>query len=292
MTAPAPDSTDSLILLIACPDRRGLVAAVTTFLSRHRGNILDLEQHTDPADGAFFMRVEFERTGFDLSPPAFATAFAPVARRFAMEWSLHPRSRRARLALFVTRESHCLFDLLARHAAGEWAADIAMIVGNRPDLQPVAARFGIPFHLFVVTPETKAKQEKAELALLRRARVDTVVLARYMQIISPAFIARYPNRIINIHHSFLPSFMGARPYHAAHERGVKIIGASSHYVTAELDHGPIIEQDVIRVTHRESVADFIRKGKDVEKIVLARAVTAHLEHRVLVFRNRTIVFGG
>ena len=290
MSVPAPAVTDSLILLIACPDRRGIVAAVTRFLSGHGGNILDLEQHTDPAAGVFFMRAEFERAGFAVTREQFPAAFAPVARRLQMQWSLHARSDRARVALFVTRESHCLFDLLARHAAGEWNADIPLIVGNQPDLEPVARRFGIPFHLVPITKDNKAAQERKELALLKRHHIDTVVLARYMQIVSGEFLAHYPNRVINIHHSFLPSFMGARPYHAAHERGVKIIGATSHYATAELDHGPIIEQDVIRVSHREAVEDFIRKGKDVEKVVLARAVAAHLEHRVIVYRNRTVVF--
>ena len=286
----AAATPDALILLIACPDRRGIVAAVTRFLSRHGGNVLELEQHTDAAEGAFFMRAEVDRAGFGLSRREFPAVFGPVARRLRMSWSLHARSDRARVALFVTREPHCLFDLLARHAAGEWNADIPAIVANQPDLEPVAQRFGIPFHLFPITKENKAGQERSEVRLLRRLRVDTVVLARYMQIVTGDFLAAFPNRVINIHHSFLPSFMGARPYHAAHERGVKIIGATSHYVTEELDHGPIIEQDVIRVSHREAVEDFIRKGKDVEKVVLARAVAAHLEHRVVVYRNRTVVF--
>lgn len=286
-----PVSPSSLVLLISCPDRPGIVAAVTAFIFRHRGNILDLEQHVDDEDNTFFMRVQVARAGLRLTPPQFARRFAPVAERFRMTWSLRRSDVKLRIAVLATREPHCLYDVLARHATGEWNAEIPLVASNRRDLAPVARRFGIPFHVLPVTPDTRRAQERRLLALLRRHRVDTVVLARYMQILSESFVARFPNRIVNIHHSFLPSFAGARPYHAAYERGVKIIGATSHYVTAELDRGPIIEQDVIRVSHRESVADLIRKGKDVEKVVLARAITAHTEHRVLVFRNRTVVFG-
>ena len=280
----------SLILLVACPDQKGLVAAVTGFLSRRAANILDLEQHTDAGAGWFFMRLEFDPRGLTVSEREFRRAFAPLAARLAMTWSLHRSDHRARLAVFVTREPHCLYDLLARCESGEWPADIRLVVGNRPDLRAVARRFGVPFRVVPITPETKAAQERRELALLRAHRIDTVILARYMQILSPAFVRRLPHRIINIHHSFLPSFMGAKPYHAAHARGVKIIGATSHYVTGELDQGPIIEQDVIRVSHRDSAEDFVRRGRDVETVVLARAVAAHLEHRVIVHQNRTVVF--
>jgi formyltetrahydrofolate deformylase len=224
-------------------------------------------------------------------PEAFADAFGPVARAFEMTWSLSLAAQRQRMALFVTRESHCIYDILGRHQAGEWAVDIPVVVANTDALRPVAERFGIPFHVFPIAAETKAAQEARELDLLREQRVDFVVLARYMQIVSADFIRHYPNRIINIHHSFLPAFAGAKPYHAAHERGVKIIGATSHYVTAELDRGPILEQDIIRVSHKDSVEDMIRKGRDNEKVVLARAIRAHLEHRILIHGNRTVVFG-
>ena len=284
-------SEPSAILLMSCPDRRGLVAAVTAFIREHDGNILDLEQYVDAAAGAFFMRIEWSLAGFRLPAEAIDAAFAQVAGPLGMTWTLHLSGQRPRVALFVTREAHCLFDLLGRAESREWAADIACVVSNREDLRPAAEKFGVPFHCFPITAETKAEQERRELDLLARERIDLVVLARYMQVISPAFIAAYRNRIINIHHSFLPAFAGAKPYHAAYERGVKIIGATSHYVTEDLDEGPIIEQDIVRVSHRETVDELIRRGKDVEKIVLARAVAAHLERRVLVYRNRTVVFG-
>jgi formyltetrahydrofolate deformylase len=283
--------TPSAVLLISCPDRQGIVAAVTAFIAEHRGNILDLEQHVDPGRSAFFMRLEWDLASFDVRPAEFASRFEPVAQRFRMSWEVRRRDRRPRLAVFVTKEPHCLYDLLARQRSGEWAADLALIVSNHETLRPQAAQFGVPFHVFPMTKENKVEQEQRELALLQEHEIDTVVLARYMQIIGPAFIERFPNRIINIHHSFLPAFAGAKPYHAAHERGVKIIGATSHYVTEQLDQGPIIEQDVVRVTHKDTVDDLVRKGRDIEKLVLARAVTAHLEHRVLVYGNRTVVFG-
>ncbi len=280
----------SLILLISCADRPGIVAAVSNFIFKYRGNVIDLEQHVDAENNVFFMRAEFEVKGFALSRKEFPAAFAPIALRFGMTWQLRSSETRSRVAIFVTRLAHCLYDLMARRESGELAMEVPLIVSNRPDLEPVARRFGIPFHVIAITPQTKRAQEQKTLALLRRHRVDTIVLARYMQILSESFVEAYPNRIINIHHSFLPSFIGAKPYHAAFERGVKIIGATSHYVTGDLDRGPIIEQDVVRVSHRDSIEDFIRKGKDVEKIVLARAVAAHLDHRLLVYSNRTVVF--
>ncbi|MCX7817762.1 MAG: formyltetrahydrofolate deformylase [Kiritimatiellae bacterium] len=283
--------SDSFVLLASCPDRPGIVAAVTTFIARHGGNILDLEQHVAAEDQMFFMRVEIAHAGFQLSADEFAAAFAPVAQTFAMTWQLRDASLRQRMAIAVTREPHCLYDILARWQSGEWAVDIPLVFSNRDDLRPVVEQFGIPLHVFPKTPETREAQERRELELLEAHRVDFIVLARYMQILSPAFVARFPNRILNIHHSFLPAFAGARPYHAAYERGVKIVGATSHYVTDELDRGPIIEQDVIRISHKDSVADMIRKGRDNEKVVLARAIRAHLEHRILVYRNRTVVFG-
>jgi formyltetrahydrofolate deformylase len=236
------------------------------------------------------MRVAWQSVNPVLEDAAFAGEFKAIADRFHMKWELRDPQQRAQIALFVTRESHCLFDLLARHQSGEWWADIPLVIGNRDDLKEVVERFGIPFHLFPITQANKASQEQAQLELLRAFEVDTVVLARYMQILSPEFLRHYPYRVLNIHHSFLPAFPGARPYHAAHARGVKIIGATCHYATALLDEGPIIEQDIVRVSHRDDVQDFVRKGKDAEKVVLARAITAHLEHRVIVYENRTVVF--
>lgn len=283
-------SPDHAVLLIACPDRQGIVAAVTRFIAEHRGNIVDLEQHVDTESATFLMRVEWARAGFTLEPTQFDHAFAGVASTFAMIWDLRLTARRARLALWVTREPHCLYDLLARYRSHELNADIPLVVSNHDTLRPLAEQFGLPFQVIPVTPDTKAEAEGRALALMREHRIDTLVLARYMQIIGPGLIQAYPHRIINIHHSFLPAFPGARPYHSAYERGVKIIGATSHYVTEELDRGPIIEQDVVHVSHKDGVADLIRKGRDLEKVVLARAVTAHLEHRVLVVGNRTVVF--
>jgi len=278
------------VLLISCPDQQGIVAAVTEFIFRLHGNILDLDQHVDRDAGVFLMRVAWQSEEAALEPDQFTTGFASIAARFKMKWELRDPQQRAQMALFVTKESHCLFDILARCQSGEWWADIPLVIGNRDDLKDVVERFGIPFHLFPITSENKAAQEKAEIELLKAFNVDTVILARYMQIVSPEFLGHFSSRILNIHHSFLPAFPGARPYHAAYARGVKIIGATCHYATANLDEGPIIEQDVIRVSHRDDVQDFIRKGKDAEKIVLARAITAHLEHRVIVYENRTVVF--
>jgi formyltetrahydrofolate deformylase len=282
---------DSATLLISCPDRKGIVAAVTRFLFENQGNIIDLEQHVDAEESVFFMRVEWSLDGFRLSADQFGPAFGEIARDFAMTWELRRSTQRTRMAVFVTREPHCLYDILARHQAGEWNADIPLVISNHEDLRPVAERFSLPFHVFPKTPETRQAMEEQELKLLHQHGVDTIVLARYMQILSGTFIAHYPNRILNIHHSFLPAFPGSRPYHSAHARGVKIIGATCHYITEELDQGPIIAQDVVHVTHRDDVADLIRKGKDVEKIVLARAITAHVGHRILVHGNRTVVFG-
>lgn len=282
--------TPSAVLLAACPDRKGIVAAVTEFVARHDGNILDLEQHVARDDSMFFMRVEIDLAGFRLAPEDFAAAFQPVATPFGMEWDLRLTHRRQRMAVAVTREPHCLYDILARKQSGEWSVDIPLVISNRDDLRPVAEQFGVPFYVFPVTPATRADIEPRIAALMESHRIDFLVLARYMQILGPVLVRRYPNRILNIHHSFLPAFAGARPYHAAAERGVKIIGATSHYVTEELDNGPIIEQDVVRVSHKDSVDDMIRKGRDNEKIVLARAIRAHLEHRILVYRNRTVVF--
>lgn len=281
---------DSAILLIHSPDQPGLVHDVTGFIFSHGGNIVDLQQHIDPQENAFFMRVEWTMEKFSLSREEIAPRFGIIARRHEMRWKLHFSHERPRLALFVSKESHCLYDLLSRHEAGELPVDIPLIVSNHEVLRPAAERFGIPFHYFAVDKTNKAEVEKAQIALLKENNIDSVVLARYMQIISPTFVEAYPDNIINIHHSFLPAFIGAKPYHQAYERGVKIIGATSHYVTADLDQGPIIHQDVTRVTHEDSVKDLVRIGKDLEKNVLAKALWYHVNSKVLVYRNKTVVF--
>ncbi|MFK5922365.1 MAG: formyltetrahydrofolate deformylase [Verrucomicrobiota bacterium] len=278
------------ILLVSCVDQSGLVSAISSFISDAHGNIVDLEQHVDSAQKAFFMRVEWQLEGFNIAAQQIAGALEPLLTRFDMQWSLHFSDVRPQVALFVTRDNHCLYDLLSRHQSGDLLMDIPLIISNRSDLEPVARQFNIPFHHIPITAENKAVQEKKQIALLTKHHIDTIVLARYMQILSADFVDHFPNQIINIHHSFLPAFPGARPYHSAHQRGVKIIGATSHYVTSDLDEGPIITQDVIRVSHRETVSDFIRKGKDLEKIVLSRAVWRHLQHRILVYKNRSVVF--
>jgi formyltetrahydrofolate deformylase len=278
------------ILLVSCPDRPGIVAAVASFVAAHGGNVIDLQQHTDHTDGAFFQRVEFELDGFDLSRSQIASAFEPVASTYEMAWALRFSDDRPRLAVLASREPHCLHDLLSRWRTGELAADLSLVVSNHPDHEALAGWFGVPYHHVPIVDGDKAAQEAAVRAALRAADVDLVVLARYMQVLSPAFCAEWPARIINIHHSFLPAFQGAKPYHQAHERGVKLVGVTAHYATAELDDGPIIDQDVIRVSHRDDVEDLRRKGRDLEVTVLARAVRAHVHHRVLVYGRRTVVF--
>ncbi|MGD2111968.1 MAG: formyltetrahydrofolate deformylase [Gammaproteobacteria bacterium] len=281
----------SAILLIHCPDQKGIVISVTEFIFRNGGNILFLEQHVDAERHVFFMRIEWDLAGFTIGDTKIGEYFETlVGRRFSMRWRLHFSDEVPRMALFVSRQPHCFYDLLARYEAGEWRAEIPLIISNHPDLRAAAERLGIDYVHLPVTPENRPEQERRQLALLEEHRVDFIVLARYMQILGDGFIRRYPERIINIHHSFLPAFPGARPYHSAHARGVKIIGATSHYATAELDAGPIIEQDVVRVSHEDAVQDMIRKGRDLEKVVLARAVWHHLRRNVLVYENRTVVF--
>ncbi len=289
---PTPSQTprDTATLLIHCPDKPGLVHAVTGFIFEHGGNIIDLQQHIDSQEDIFFMRAEWSLKDYNLARQDIATAFTPLAETHAMQWSLQFSGERQRIALLVSKESHCLYDLLSRHESGELPVEIPLIIGNHETLRPAAERFGIPFHHFPITKETKTAQEQAQLALLQEHRVDAIVLARYMQIVSPLFIAAYPHRILNIHHSFLPAFVGAKPYHQAFERGVKLIGATSHYVTADLDQGPIIHQDVMRVTHEDSVSDLVRLGKDLEKTVLAHALRKHVTSKVLVYHNKTVVF--
>lgn len=283
-------TTPTAILLIHCADQRGINAQVTQFVAFHNGNIVDFDQHVDQEQGIFFMRIEWELEGFRIPRDHIALHFEPLAQSFDMTWELKYSDRRPRMAIFVSKQSHCLYDILARRQAGEWDVDIPLIIGNHPDLEPVARSFGIDFRLFPITRETKREQEMRELELLEEERIDCCVLARYMQILSEAFVEALPHRVINIHHSFLPAFVGAKPYHAAFARGVKLIGATSHYVTSELDEGPILAQETMRVTHKDSVDDLVRKGKDLEKIVLARAIWDHLRHKVLVYGNKTVIF--
>jgi formyltetrahydrofolate deformylase len=283
--------SDTATLLIHCPDRPGLVHDVTGFIFAHKGNIIDLQQHINPDENVFFMRLEWSLEKFTLEKSEIYDRLQPMARRHEMQMGLHFSTQRRRIAIFVSKEGHCLYDLLARHEAGDLPVDIPLIIGNHETLRPAAERFGIPFHHFPITRENKLAQEAAQIALLKEQCIDTVVLARYMQIISPAMIAAFPNQILNIHHSFLPAFVGAKPYHQAHERGVKIIGATSHYVTSELDQGPIIHQDVMRVSHEDQVHDLVRLGRDLEKTVLAKALWWHVHNQVLVCRNKTVVFG-
>jgi formyltetrahydrofolate deformylase len=282
--------TRSATLLISCPDRTGLVAAVTDFIFKNGGNILYLDQHVDQQEGIFFMRVEWDLANFQFNREAIAPAFHQIAESLNMHFELHFSDKIERMAIFVSKLAHCLYDMLARWHSGEWRVQIPIIIGNHEDLEPVARQYGIEFRYFPVNKDNKREMEEKQLALLRLIQPDFIVLARYMQIISPEFIAHYPHRIINIHHSFLPAFVGAKPYHAAYGRGVKIIGASSHYVTADLDAGPIIEQDVVRVNHKDTVEELVRKGKDVEKLVLSRAILYHLRKQVLVYNNKTVIF--
>ena len=280
----------SAILLISCPDAKGEVAIIADFVFRHGGNIMHADKHGDEESGLFLMRVEFDPKDFDIPLADFSKYFSPIAEKFAMKWRLAQSSHRPRMIIFVSKYDHCLVDLLYRHQSGELACEIPLIVSNHPDNQPVADFYKIPYAVVPVIGENKQSAEKHIQSQLDVYRPDFIVLARYMQILSHEFVNRYRQRIINIHHSFLPAFVGARPYHQAFERGVKLIGATSHYVTEVLDDGPIIEQDVVRVSHRDTVEDLIRKGRDLEKVVLSRAVRSHVENRVLVYGNKTVVF--
>ena len=278
-------------LLLHCPDKPGILAEVTDFITVNKGNIIYLDQYVDHVENIFFMRIEWELKDFLVPQEKIEDYFATLyAQKYEMNFRLYFSDTKPRMAIFVSKMSHCLFDLLARYTAGEWNVEIPLIISNHPDLQHVAERFGIPFHLFPITKETKEEQEKKEMELLAKHKITFIELARYMQVVSEQMINVYPNRIINIHHSFLPAFVGAKPYHAAFERGVKIIGATSHYVTTELDAGPIIEQDVVRITHKDTVQDLVNKGKDLEKIVLSRAVQKHIERKVLAYKNKTVIF--
>ena len=285
-----PPKPPTAILLVSCPDQRGIVAALSSFILKHNGNIIALDQYVDTADGVFFARMEWEMGGFALPLDQFAEAFAPLAQPRQIEWTLHRSDKPLRIAVMVSKQAHCLYDILARYESGEWPVEIALVLSNHKDHRKLVERHGIPFHHIPVTAATKTENEPKQIALLQDAGVDFVVLARYMQILSPAFVQAFPMRILNIHHSFLPAFAGANPYRAAHDRGVKIIGATAHYVTEKLDEGPIVEQDVIRVSHKQGVDDLARLGRDLEKIVLSRAIYWHLQHRLLVVKNRTVVF--
>jgi len=281
---------NTAILLIDCPDRKGLVAAIANFLYEHNANILHADQHQDNQAGLFFMRVEWDLTDFSLPLSRFRETFAPIAARLSMRWRLELSSVRPKVAIMVSKYDHCLEDLLYRRRSGELACDIPLIISNHPDARSLAAFHGVPYYYIPVAKEKKKEAEAEQLELLAQHDVDLVVLARYMQILSPEFVARYPQRIINVHHSFLPAFSGARPYHRAYERGVKLIGATSHFVTEVLDEGPIIAQDVARISHRDQVEDLVQKGRDLEKAVLARAVRWWIEHRILVYGKKTVIF--
>ena len=278
-------------LLLHCPDKPGILAEVTDFITVNKGNIIYLDQYVDHLENIFFMRIEWELKDFLVPQEKIEDYFRTLyGQKYEMDFRLYFSDVKPRMAIFVSKMSHCLFDMLARYTAGEWNVEIPLIISNHPDLQHVAERFGIPFYLFPITKETKEEQERKEMELLAKHNITFIVLARYMQVISEQMINAYPNKIINIHHSFLPAFVGAKPYHAAFQRGVKIIGATSHYVTTELDAGPIIEQDVVRITHKDSIEDLVNKGKDLEKIVLSRAVQKHIERKILAYKNKTVIF--
>jgi formyltetrahydrofolate deformylase len=289
--SPASASSRSAILLVHCRDQRGIVAAITEFIAQNGGNILSLEQHVDTHVGEFFMRVQWTLDGFAIPSERIADFFKVlIGDRFGMDFRVHFSDERLRMAIFVSKTSHCLHDLLARVQSGELPVDVPFIAGNHTDLEPVARAHGIPFEYFAVGKDNRAEVEQAQVDFIRKHEIDVVVLARYMIILGETFIRALPERVINIHHAFLPAFIGARPYHRAYERGVKLIGATAHYVTADLDEGPIIEQDVVRVSHLDSIDELTRKGGDVEKITLARAVRRHVERKTLVYGNRVVVF--
>ncbi|PZN69190.1 MAG: formyltetrahydrofolate deformylase [Candidatus Methylumidiphilus alinenensis] len=287
-----PEETLTGTLLLSCPDQRGLVARIAQFIFTRGGNIIDLDEHVDTNEGLFFLRVSWNMTGFALSGDEVSNEFQPMAEEFQAQWTikLSRTQDRRRLAIFVSKYDHCLQEILWRHELGEFQADISLIVSNHTDLKSLADLHHVPFHVFPINKENKLEQEQKELSLLKNENIDTVILARYMQVLSPTFVAEYPNNVVNIHHSFLPAFAGGNPYKQAYERGVKIIGATSHYVTDNLDEGPIIEQDIIRISHKDTLADLIRKGRDLERMVLARALRLHLQDRILVHGNKTVVF--
>jgi len=277
-------------LLITCPDTKGIVAAIADFLYQHNANILHADQHQDAENNLFLMRVEWDIANFNLEEAAFSAAFSPIASKFSMQWQLKLSQHKTRVAIMVSQYDHCLADLLHRHKSGELACEIPLVISNHKDTEALVKFYGIDFHYLPMTKETKSEVEAAEFVLFEQYNIDLIVLARYMQILSPTFVQRYPQRIINIHHSFLPAFIGAKPYHRAFERGVKLIGATGHYVTEVLDEGPIIEQDIDRISHRDQVEDLIQKGRDLERVVLSKAVRWHIENRILLYANKTVIF--
>ncbi len=282
---------NTAVLLMHCPDKPGILAVVTEFINQHKGNIIYLDQYVNREEKVFFMRVEWDLSYFQIPKEKIEEYFETlIAIRYNMSFRLYFADTKPRMAIFVSKMSHCLYDLLARYAADDWQVEIPLIISNHPDMESVANRFGIEYHVFPITKENKAEQEAKQLELLKKHNITFCVLARYMQVLSADFINHYPNKIINIHHSFLPAFAGAKPYHAAHERGVKVIGATSHYVTSDLDAGPIIEQDVTHISHKDTVEELIKKGRDLEKIVLSHAVEKHIDRKILAYKNRTIVF--
>ncbi|NQT32753.1 MAG: formyltetrahydrofolate deformylase [Candidatus Omnitrophica bacterium] len=278
------------ILLISCPDHRGITAAITQYVYDHNGNILHAEQHTDEKENVFFMRIEWSMEGFDLGQDEIEGNFRTVAEKFSMKWKLYFTDRLPRVAVFASKHLHCLYDMLYRYKSGQFRCEIPLIISNHPDAGSVADVFGINFSEIGITPAKKREQEKKQLQILEQENIDTIIFARYMQIVGDEFIDKYENNIVNIHHSFLPAFAGKEPYLQAYQKGVKIIGATSHYVTGELDTGPIIEQDTVRISHKDSVEDLVRKGEDLERVVLSRAVRWHLERKILSYNNKTIVF--
>jgi len=278
------------VLLLSCPDQKGIVASISNFIFQNDGNILHAAQHTAQPENILFMRIEWDLEGFAIPREGIKEAFRPLAERFRMKWDIRFSDEIPRVAIFVSRHVHCFHDLILRHLMGEFRGEFSLVISNHPDLKPLAEQFGLTFRYYPVTPEDKAEQEERELEELKAHGIDLIILARYMQILSPSFVRQYRNRIINIHHSFLPAFAGGKPYHQAYERGVKIIGATSHYVTETLDDGPIIAQDVIEISHRDSINDIKMKGKDIERVVLAKAVRLHLADRILVSGSKTIVF--
>jgi len=281
---------DTGVLVLSCPERKGVVAAVASFIYEHDGNIIRADEYQDTALGLYFMRVEWDLGDFRLPIERFAELFAGIARQFEMDWRVARSSYRPKVGIFVSKSGHCLADLLYRHHIGELRCDIPFVIGNHPDLRGLTEFYGIPFHEIAVRAGDKPAAERAAIELLEAHAVELVVLARYMQILSSDFIGRFPNRMINVHHSFLPAFVGAKPYHRSYERGVKLVGATSHYVTEVLDEGPIIEQDTVRINHRDTLADLVQKGGDAERAVLARAVRWHIENRIMVYGNKTVVF--
>jgi formyltetrahydrofolate deformylase len=282
-------SSETAVLLVSCPDQRGLVAKIANFIYANGGNIIDADHHSDLEAGLFLSRIEWELKEFNLPKNLINAAFAAIAQPLQAQWQLHFSNAVPRVAIWVSQQDHCLYDLLWRIQAKELKAEVGLIMSNHQKLEPIARQFGIEYHYFPINSDNKTEQELKQIEILAQAKIDLVILAKYMQILNAEFLQKFP-QVINIHHSFLPAFIGAKPYHQAYSRGVKIIGATAHYATPDLDAGPIIEQDVVRISHRDTVKDLIRKGKDLERIVLARAVRLHLQHRVLVYGNRTVVF--